>query len=96
MRRTVTDTPLIPIPGQFDPVTVPRDVTPREDGRVDLIGLPRQRIAGLFEHHTGELSQDELEAFLEKLIDGTITNQEVYDDQGHGALMFQPPGRSSV
>jgi uncharacterized protein (DUF1786 family) len=51
------------------------------------------RIAGLFEHHTGELSQDELEAFLTKLIDGTITNQEVFDDKGHGALMFQPPGR---
>jgi uncharacterized protein (DUF1786 family) len=51
------------------------------------------RIAGLFEHHTGELSQAELEAFLEKLIDGTITNQEVFDDKGHGALMFQPPGR---
>jgi uncharacterized protein (DUF1786 family) len=51
------------------------------------------RIAGLFEHHTGELTQPELEAFLEKLIDGTITNQEVFDDKGHGALMFQPPGR---
>jgi uncharacterized protein (DUF1786 family) len=51
------------------------------------------RIAGLFEHHTGELSQDELETFLDKLIDGTITNQEVFDDMGHGALMFQPPGR---
>jgi uncharacterized protein (DUF1786 family) len=50
------------------------------------------RIAGLFEHHTGELSQDELEAFLDKLIAGTITNQEVFDDMGHGALMFQPPG----
>ncbi len=49
------------------------------------------RIAGLFEHHTGELSQDELEAFLDKLIAGTISNQEVFDDMGHGALMFQPP-----
>lgn len=48
MRRIVTDTPLIPIPGQFDPVTVPRDVTPRADGRVDLLGLPRPRIAELF------------------------------------------------
>ncbi|MFN8633148.1 MAG: DUF1786 domain-containing protein [Chloroflexota bacterium] len=51
------------------------------------------RIAGLFEHHTGELSKDELEMFLDRLIDGTITNQEVFDDMGHGALMFQPPGR---
>ncbi len=51
------------------------------------------RIAGLFEHHTGELSPSELEAFLVKLVDGTITNQEVFDDMGHGALMFQPPAR---
>ncbi|HQP94333.1 MAG TPA: 23S rRNA (adenine(2503)-C(2))-methyltransferase RlmN, partial [Thermoanaerobaculia bacterium] len=31
------------------PVPTPRDVTPREDGRVDLIGLPRPRIRELFE-----------------------------------------------
>ncbi|WEK47350.1 MAG: 23S rRNA (adenine(2503)-C(2))-methyltransferase RlmN [Candidatus Andeanibacterium colombiense] len=48
MRRIVTHTPLIPIPGQFDPVTVPRDVTPRADGRVDLLGLAQPRIAELF------------------------------------------------
>jgi 23S rRNA (adenine2503-C2)-methyltransferase len=37
------------IPGQVDPVPVARDITPREDGRVDLIGLPRPRIRELFE-----------------------------------------------
>ncbi len=42
-------TPLMPIPGLVDPVPTPRDITPREDGRVDLLGLPRQRIAELFE-----------------------------------------------
>ena len=42
------DTPLMPIPGQIDPVPVARDITPREDGRVDLIGLPRERIRELF------------------------------------------------
>jgi 23S rRNA (adenine2503-C2)-methyltransferase len=42
------DTALMPIPGQIDPVPVARDITPRTDGRVDLIGLPRQRIAELF------------------------------------------------
>jgi len=36
------------IPGVIDPVPVPRDVTPRADGRIDLIGLPRPRIAELF------------------------------------------------
>jgi uncharacterized protein (DUF1786 family) len=50
-------------------------------------------VAGLFEHHTGEVTQAELEQFLDRLIDGTITNQEVYDDMGHGALMLRPPGR---
>jgi 23S rRNA (adenine2503-C2)-methyltransferase len=43
------DTALMPIPGNVDPVTVPRDITPRADGRVDLMGLPRERIAELFE-----------------------------------------------
>lgn len=38
----------MPIPGHVDPVPVPRDVTPRSDGKVDLIGLPRPRIAELF------------------------------------------------
>jgi len=37
------------IPGHIDPVPVARDITPREDGRIDLIGLPRRRIAELFE-----------------------------------------------
>jgi len=36
------------IPGHIDPVPVPRDVTPREDGRIDLLGLPKARIAELF------------------------------------------------
>ncbi|KUR71887.1 23S rRNA (adenine(2503)-C2)-methyltransferase [Novosphingobium fuchskuhlense] len=37
----------MPIPGHIDPVPVPREVTPREDGRVDLIGLSRPQIAAL-------------------------------------------------
>lgn len=41
------DTNLMPIAGHSDPVTTPREVTPREDGRVDLIGLPKARIRDL-------------------------------------------------
>ena len=44
----MADTTLMTIPGQIDPVPVARDITPREDGRVDLIGLPRPRIRELF------------------------------------------------
>src|SRR5919108_169049 len=48
--------------------------------------LDEHRIAGLFEHHTGELSRDELERYLDQLASGTISNQAVFDDMGHGAL----------
>jgi len=51
------------------------------------------QVAGLFEHHTGELTAAELEAYLDKLGAGTITNQEVFDDSGHGALVFTPTDR---
>lgn len=44
----MADTELMTIPGLVDPVPVPRDITPRADGRIDLIGLPRARIAELF------------------------------------------------
>ncbi|MBV9931583.1 MAG: 23S rRNA (adenine(2503)-C(2))-methyltransferase RlmN [Alphaproteobacteria bacterium] len=35
----------MPIPGQIDPVPVPRAATRREDGRVDLVGLGKPAIA---------------------------------------------------
>ena len=46
------------------------------------------QIAGLFEHHTGLLHQEKLEGLLEKLVAGTLTNEEVFDDSGHGALIL--------
>jgi len=46
--RIMPDTALMPIAGQIDPVPVARDITPRADGRVDLIGLPKARITEQF------------------------------------------------
>ncbi len=37
------------IPGMIDPVTVPRDVPVRADGRVDLVGLTRPQICAALE-----------------------------------------------
>lgn len=45
----MADTALMSIPGLVDPVPASRDITPRADGRIDLIGLPRPRIRELFE-----------------------------------------------
>jgi uncharacterized protein (DUF1786 family) len=52
--------------------------------------LGPEGIEGVFEHHTGELTRAELEAYLEKLAAGTLTHQEVFADMGHGAVMLDP------
>ena len=52
--------------------------------------LEAGRISGLFEHHSGELTSAKLRGYVEKLAAGTITNDEVYRDMGHGALMLDP------
>jgi 23S rRNA (adenine2503-C2)-methyltransferase len=39
---------MMQIPGLIDPVPVARTITPRADGRIDLIGLPRADIAAHF------------------------------------------------
>ncbi len=44
----MANTDLMPIPGQVDPVPVARDITPRADGRLDLLGLPKSRIRAMF------------------------------------------------
>jgi uncharacterized protein (DUF1786 family) len=44
-------------------------------------------IVGLFEHHTSQLTPQTMRMYLEKLADGTITNQEVFEDGGHGAYV---------
>ncbi len=58
----MSDTPLMPIPGHVDPVPTPRDITPRADGRVDVIGLPKARIRELFEEAGLDTKQAKLRA----------------------------------
>ena len=58
----MADTALMTIPGSIDPVPVARDVTPRADGRIDLIGLPRERIRELFAEAGLDAKQAKLRA----------------------------------
>ncbi len=46
------------------------------------------QIVGTFEHHTGEISRPHLEEMLLKLARGTLTNDEVFNTSGHGALIL--------
>lgn len=48
------------------------------------------KIVGTFEHHTGEITRPQLEEMLVKLAQGTLTNDEVFNSSGHGALILQP------
>ena len=54
------------------------------------------RILGLFEHHSGELTSAKLQHYVEQLAAGTISNEEVYHDMGHGALMLEGAGGTSL
>lgn len=48
------------IPGHIDPVPVPRAITPREDGRADLMGLSREQIRAELEEKGLEPKQAKL------------------------------------
>jgi len=52
--------------------------------------LRERRICGLFEHHTGELDRPRLENYLRELAAGTLDNERIFADSGHGALMLDP------
>lgn len=50
--------------------------------------LGEKGIDGVFEHHTGEIDLPKLEGLIRKLADGSLEHQDVFDDMGHGALMY--------
>jgi uncharacterized protein (DUF1786 family) len=45
-------------------------------------------IEGLFEHHTGEIDLPKLESLLLALADGSLRHEQVFNDMGHGALLY--------
>lgn len=47
-------------------------------------------IEGLFEHHTGEVTRARLDALIGALADSTLQHRDVFDDMGHGALVYEP------
>ncbi|MEO6388786.1 MAG: 23S rRNA (adenine(2503)-C(2))-methyltransferase RlmN, partial [Croceibacterium sp.] len=58
----MADTALMTIPGQVDPVPVTRAITPRADGRVDLLGLTKLQIAALYAEAGLDAKQAKLRA----------------------------------
>lgn len=50
--------------------------------------LGQQGIEGVFEHHTGLINRARLEGLLEALANGTLMHTDVFNDHGHGALVY--------
>jgi uncharacterized protein (DUF1786 family) len=50
--------------------------------------LSEKGIEGVFEHHTGEIDLPKLELLLRALAEGTLRHEDVFNDMGHGALMY--------
>jgi len=57
-------------------------------GNMHLLGfhLRGRQIASLFEHHTGEVTDGQIEEMTRRLHAGTLTQKEVFESKGHGAM----------
>ncbi|MBI4496384.1 MAG: pyruvate formate lyase-activating protein [Chloroflexi bacterium] len=53
--------------------------------------LVGDHIQGLFEHHTGLIDRPKLEGIVQRLVDGSLTNEEIFADHGHGAHILRHP-----
>lgn len=50
--------------------------------------LGKGGIEGVFEHHTGLVDRLKLETYLNQMADGSLDNKVVFNDHGHGALLY--------
>lgn len=50
--------------------------------------MNRDKVEGVFEHHTGLLNQLSLEQYLRDFASGNLSHEAVFSDHGHGALIM--------
>jgi uncharacterized protein (DUF1786 family) len=50
--------------------------------------LGNDGIEGVFEHHTGLVNLEKLDHLLVSLADGSLKHEDVFEDHGHGALIY--------
>ena len=88
----VMDTaPAAVLGASFDPVAAKRKqkiVTNIGNFHTLAFRMGEKGVEGVFEHHTGEIDLPKLETLLIRLADGTLQHEDVFDDMGHGALMY--------
>lgn len=62
------------------------------NGHTLAAAFNKGKIFGVFEHHTGSLTPEKIERYVNKLANGTITHEEIHSDHGHGAWSLSPIG----
>jgi uncharacterized protein (DUF1786 family) len=55
--------------------------------------LQGTRIVSLYEHHTGEITRQQIEDFSERLLDGSLAHEEVFGTKGHGVFYADSASR---
>ena len=51
------------------------------------VSIKDGEIKGIFEHHTRLLTPEKLKKIVNKLSNGLLTNEEIFNDRGHGATV---------
>ena len=57
--------------------------------------LQGTRVLSLYEHHTGEVTSEQIEDFTERLLAGTLAHEEIFGSKGHGAYYADGTAREN-
>jgi len=86
----VMDTAFSAILGCLNEVAGPSLVVNVGNGHTIAALVLDQRVEGIYEHHTHELTPKRLENDLRRFVRGELRSQEVFEANGHGAITLKP------
>jgi uncharacterized protein (DUF1786 family) len=61
-----------------------------------MIAVVDNGITGVLEHHTHSLTNESLTNYMTRLAQGTVENDEVFNDDGHGCYIKEAPGIEEI
>lgn len=59
------------------------------NGHTICCTIEDRRILGMFEHHSRFITPKKFDLLVKRLCEGTLSNEDVLNDGGHGALVFE-------
>ena len=86
----VMDTAFSAILGCMQEATGPCLIVNVGNGHTIAALLIENKIEGLYEHHTHELTPKKIEADLRLFLQGKLSRRKVFDENGHGVVTLRP------